>query len=136
MSKITSVPAEVIKIGIKYCGGCKPEYDRVQTVNSLRENLKDIIKLVSYNDPNAQGILVVAGCPTACVDLTPFAGRPVWVVTSLKEVEVFVGRMGNSKDEKNLQKLFRWLSKKTLSAEAINYTRYILQFAMMKFRHN
>jgi len=74
---------------LKYCGGCSPRYDRVQAVGYLRERLKDTVELVSYEDPDIEGILVVAGCPTACVDLTPFKGRPVWVVTSTQEAEHF-----------------------------------------------
>lgn len=77
------------RIGLKYCGGCSPRYDRVQAVRSLRERLKDRIDLVSYEDPDIEGVLVVTGCPTACVDLTPFKGRPVWVVTSPQEAERF-----------------------------------------------
>ncbi|MBN1663930.1 MAG: hypothetical protein JW943_10045 [Deltaproteobacteria bacterium] len=86
---------KIRRIGLKYCGGCKPEYDRVQAVAALKKRLGGKIELVSYEDPQTEGTLVVAGCPTACVDLKPFQGRPLWVVTSLQEVEnftkIFVG---------------------------------------------
>lgn len=75
---------------MKYCGGCSPRYDRVQAVEFLRERLKDTVDLVSYEDSGIEGILIVAGCPTACVDLTPFQGRPVWVVTSRESVDGFI----------------------------------------------
>lgn len=78
------------RIGLKYCGGCTPRYDRVQAVGCLRERLKDRVDFVSYEDPDIEGVLVVTGCPTACVDLTPFEGRPVWVVTSRQQVENFL----------------------------------------------
>jgi len=78
------------RIGLKYCGGCTPRYDRVQAVRFLRERLKGTVDLVSYEDPDIEGVLVVAGCPTACVDLTPFKGRPVWVVTSKDDIDDFV----------------------------------------------
>jgi hypothetical protein len=81
------------RIGLKYCGGCNPHYDRVQAVSYLRERLKDRIELVSYEDPDIEGVLVIAGCPTACVDLSPFRGRPVWVVTSRQQVEDFLERV-------------------------------------------
>jgi len=88
------------RIGLKYCGGCTPRYDRVQAVGYLRERLKDSVEFVSYEDPDIVGVLVVAGCPTACVDLTPFKQLPVWVVTSRQEVEDFpatirTGGIGN-----------------------------------------
>jgi len=78
------------RIGLKYCGGCSPRYDRVQAVGYLRERLKDTVDLVSYEDPDIEGILVVAGCPTACVDLTSFKKRPVWVVTSSEGIDDFI----------------------------------------------
>ncbi len=82
-----------LRIGLKYCGGCNPRYDRGQAVASIKKRLEGRIAFVSYENPNTQGILVVTGCATACVDLTPFKGRPLWVVTSLKEVEQFVETM-------------------------------------------
>lgn len=84
---------KIRRIGLKYCGGCKPEYDRVQAAAAIQERLEDNIELVSHDDPAAEGTLVVAGCLTACVDLNPFEGRPLWVVTSLPEVEKFIKSM-------------------------------------------
>jgi len=87
---------KIRKIGLKYCGGCKPEYDRVQEVTALRKRLEKIIELVPYDDPAAKGTLVVAGCPTACVELKPFEGRPLWVVTSPREIENFIKSMSGN----------------------------------------
>jgi len=95
------------RIGLKYCGGCTPRYDRVQAVRFLRERLKGTVDLVSYEDPDIEGVLVVAGCPTACVDLTPFKGRPVWVVTSPQEAERFEQKMRSMKDRKELSQDLR-----------------------------
>lgn len=87
------------RIGLKYCGGCTPRYDRVKAVGYLREQLKDRVELVSYEDPDVEGVLVVTGCPTACVNLTSranmtfFKGRPVWVVSSEQDVEGFIEKI-------------------------------------------
>ncbi len=78
------------KIGLKYCGGCAPQYDRVQAVVSIKRRLAGRVEFVSYEDRDVEGVLVVVGCPTACVDLTPFEGYPVWVVTSPQDVEGFI----------------------------------------------
>ena len=83
------------RIGLKYCGGCKPEYNRMQVAASTQKRLEEKIKLVSYEDPEAEGTLVVAGCPTACVDMKPFEGRPLWVVTNPQEVENFIEIMSD-----------------------------------------
>ena len=87
------------RIGLKYCGGCNPQYDRVQAVMSIKKRLEDRVELVSYEDRDAEGTLVVAGCPTACVYLKPFEGRSIWVVTSLRDFERFVETMSDLKDE-------------------------------------
>lgn len=82
-----------LRIGLKYCGGCTPRYDRVEAVASIRERLKDRVDLVSYEERDLEGVLIVAGCPTACVDRTPFEGRPVWIVTSPRDAQRFVEAM-------------------------------------------
>ncbi|MBU3914358.1 hypothetical protein KKA14_02400 [bacterium] len=61
-----------IRIGIKYCGGCKPNYDRVASVESLEKSLSDKIQLVSYQEPDVDTIFVVTGCDTACVNMDQF----------------------------------------------------------------
>ncbi len=85
--------SEKVRIGLKYCGGCNPRYDRVQAVGYLRERLQGTVELVSYEDPDIAGVLVVAGCPTACVDPEPFKERPVWVVTNRQQIEDFLEHM-------------------------------------------
>ncbi len=81
------------RIGLKYCGGCTRRYDRVRAVAYIKKRLADRIEIVSFEDPGAEGILVVTGCPTACVDLTPFEGYPVWVVKSERDIEGFIEKM-------------------------------------------
>lgn len=66
-----------IKIGVKYCGGCSPKYDRVALVNTVKRALSDSCEFVSWEDPTAGHILIAAGCDTACVDIGPFTGKTV-----------------------------------------------------------
>ena len=82
--------SEIKKIGLKYCGGCKSEYDLVQTLASISERLKGKIEFVPHSDREASGTLIVAGCATVCVDRTPFAGCPIWTITNPREAELFV----------------------------------------------
>ncbi len=57
-------------IGIKYCGGCNPHYDRVSAVRKLEDALKDKdVQFQTYEDGSAyDSCLIVKGC-TRCVDL-------------------------------------------------------------------
>ena len=81
------------KIGLKYCGGCSPRYDRVQAVASIKRRLEGRVEFVSYEDRDVEGILVVTGCPTACVNMAPFEGHPVWVVSGPRDVEDFIEKI-------------------------------------------
>ncbi len=85
-----------LKIGVKYCGGCGPKYDRVVLVDRMKKALVDFWEFVSWEDPSADHILIAAGCDTACVESDQFEGKTVhWVnseasgdstITKLKEI--------------------------------------------------
>jgi hypothetical protein len=62
------------RIGVKYCGGCNPEYDRVSLVKDIEKRLKNDAQFVSWQSEDIDLLLVVCGCRTACVDLSPFEG--------------------------------------------------------------
>lgn len=76
-----------MKIGIKYCGGCNPTYDRVAAVKEMEERLRGKAELVSWHDESADGVVIVAGCATSCVDDEPFAGRPLWRINRPEDME-------------------------------------------------
>jgi hypothetical protein len=56
------------KIGIKYCGGCNPSYERVEMIQRLQSLLEDRF-IFAVHDPQDSDIMVfVSGCPRACAD--------------------------------------------------------------------
>ena len=61
----------MIRLGVRYCGGCNPAYDRIKLVEQIREKLQGSLgEEVSLALPGAQAdtTLVVCGCPTCCAD--------------------------------------------------------------------
>ncbi|MBU1183823.1 MAG: hypothetical protein KJ663_01430 [Proteobacteria bacterium] len=61
----------MIRLGIRYCGGCNPAYDRIKLVEQIREKLQVALgEEVSLALPGAQAdtTLVVCGCPACCAD--------------------------------------------------------------------
>jgi hypothetical protein len=84
------------RIGLKYCGGCNPRHDRVETARLIKERLKDRIEFVSHEDEDIEGILIITGCPAACADRTPFVGRPIWTVTGPEDAERFIEEMSET----------------------------------------
>lgn len=77
-------------VGLKYCGGCKPNYDRVALVENLQRRLDGQVVWVRADDPAAELILAVHGCPTACAELAPFQEKPIFAVTGPEGAEAFV----------------------------------------------
>lgn len=57
-----------MKIGIKYCGGCNPRYDRVQIVSRLREDFPGLELFPAREDSPADLIVVICGCGVQCAN--------------------------------------------------------------------
>ncbi|MCX5851591.1 MAG: hypothetical protein NT072_06000 [Deltaproteobacteria bacterium] len=79
-----------LKVGLKYCGGCRAGYHRVAAVERIRERLGDKIEFVSSDCVDCDFVLVVTGCATACVDTASFKGRPIRYIKSEDDVERFI----------------------------------------------
>ena len=71
-----------VKVGLRYCGGCNPRYDRVALVKELQRSLPGIrFELADADAPHAAALLV-CGCSAQCVgvsDLTLPADRLVHI---------------------------------------------------------
>lgn len=51
-------------VGVRYCGGCNPRYDRVAAVERLRARLPAVE--LRPAGPGQRAALVVCGCPVGC----------------------------------------------------------------------
>ena len=56
------------KIGIKYCGGCNPSYERVEMVQRVQSLLKDRFIFSADDLQDSDSVVLVSGCPRACAD--------------------------------------------------------------------
>jgi hypothetical protein len=79
-----------LRIGVKYCGGCNPLYDRVALVKRMERALDREAEFVSFQGGNLDLILLVCGCETACVDMSAFKEVPVRVVSGIPDGDAFV----------------------------------------------
>lgn len=82
-----------ITIGLKYCGGCRAQYDRVGLVDALRERLMDKVDFVAADSEEADMILIVSGCSSACTKLDPVHDRPTRYVTSPEDAERWIAEI-------------------------------------------
>jgi hypothetical protein len=81
---------ERMRVGLKYCGGCNPEYDRVALVQHIEESLQGRVKFVSPESEGIELLLAVEGCSTACADLSAFQGMEIQVITTIEAGKRFI----------------------------------------------
>lgn len=75
--------ADRIQIGVRYCGGCNPRYDRVAAVQRLRELLPEAE--LAPAAPGQRAALVVCGCPARCAGVDGLTG-PLLYITGPEDV--------------------------------------------------
>ena len=86
-----------IRVGLKYCGGCRAQYDRVGLVDTLRERLADDVEFVAADSEDAEMILIVSGCSSACTKLESVHDRPTRYVTSPADAERWIEEIRKNK---------------------------------------
>lgn len=61
------------KIGIKYCGGCNPTYERVEMIQVVQSLAKKRFLFLGHDQQDLDGVIAVNGCPRVCAvkDLKP-----------------------------------------------------------------
>ena len=80
----------MLKVGIKYCGGCNPYYDRVALVKRIERRLKGKVAFVSAADDDLDLVLAVEGCNTACADLSSFDAKKIRIITQIEDADDFI----------------------------------------------
>jgi hypothetical protein len=78
-----------VKVGLKYCGGCRPDYDRTAAVKDIIEELGEGFEITGADDEESDLILVVTGCKTACVDTTLLPDKPYRFISSPEDAQRF-----------------------------------------------
>lgn len=69
-------------IGLRYCGGCNPWYDRVAAVERLRALHPELRFVPARPGRRYPAVLVVCGCPARCADVSGLEGTLVWLCGS------------------------------------------------------
>lgn len=57
---------DLMKIGIKYCGGCNPRYDRAIEIKKIKDENKYIDFYYANEEDEYDILLVACGCNAAC----------------------------------------------------------------------
>ena len=80
----------MLKVAIKYCGGCNPDFDRVAVADEIQASLSGRVEFVSIEAEDIDLVLAIEGCQTACVDLDPFLSRKTYIVKEPGDAQKFV----------------------------------------------
>ncbi|MBB6217460.1 4-hydroxybutyrate CoA-transferase [Anaerosolibacter carboniphilus] len=58
-----------MKIGIKYCGGCNPRFDRLQFIGRLKNNMEEDVGFEKAEEECIYDfLLIVGGCTQCCAE--------------------------------------------------------------------
>ncbi len=93
-----------MRVGVKYCGGCNPEYDRVALTSLIQERLEIKTNFVPWDSGEIDLALVVCGCQTACVDLSHFAGQRISMIKNPDDADFFLSEVKASETKDVLNK--------------------------------
>lgn len=83
------------KIGIKFCGGCNPNYDRVAALERIQSRLSSEVEFVRFDCKNIDFILFIKGCDTECVDLNRFGLTPQVRLTRWEDIQSVITQIEN-----------------------------------------
>lgn len=84
--------AKKIYVGLKYCGGCSAQFDRVALVDEIKNRLPQDVVLIPVSD-NVDLILIVAGCESACVNTSQFGDKEIFIIFRREHAEAFTKKM-------------------------------------------
>ena len=54
------------KIGIRYCGGCNPHYERVEMIQRVQSAVEDRFLFLRHDRRDLDGLIAVSGCLRGC----------------------------------------------------------------------
>ena len=83
------------KVGIKFCGGCNPNYDRVAALERIRSHLNPDVEFVRFDCKNAVCILFIKGCDTECIDLNRFGQTRQIMLTCWEDIQCVIAQIKN-----------------------------------------
>ena len=84
-----------MEVGVKYCGGCNPRYNRKALLQRLITHFKDKIAFQNISGEKTYDIiLVLSACKTNCTDFQSLKSRKGFVcVTGEEDYEEVVGEL-------------------------------------------
>lgn len=83
-------------IGIRYCGGCNPRFDRAEIASRLKKEFPQHDVRI-HPDTDTDAVVILCGCSAACADVTAgygVYGRFVlWEPSAWNDLKIFITSM-------------------------------------------
>ena len=93
-------------IGVKFCGGCNPRYDRGKALNDIKERLKEKADFaIAEEGGEYDYLLVIGGCTSCCASASGY------------EAKREVLRMWDQNHIENIIQFFTTAAKETMKRE-------------------
>jgi hypothetical protein len=70
-----------MRVGLKYCGGCNPSFERVEYVREIQKTAGRRIEWVPLDAGGFTAILLVCGCDKQCVEMAEYEETRHRVIT-------------------------------------------------------
>jgi len=81
----------MLRIGIKYCGGCNPFYERVEIVQRAQSDFNCRLLFVHHDQTDIDGMIFMSGCQRACAVQDLNRTVPHYSVTWENDFEALMG---------------------------------------------
>lgn len=60
--------SRIFKVGVKYCGGCKSQFNRRSLVEKVKRRIgQQSVQFTGFDESELDLLFLVSGCPTGCV---------------------------------------------------------------------
>ena len=69
-----------MKVGIKYCGGCNPRFNRREIVEKLMDEYSDFSFEPAIENYLYDIILVINGCLSACANYSSLISKKIIII--------------------------------------------------------
>jgi len=82
-----------MKVGLKYCGGCNPNFDRLSIAKSLLENISEVSFISAFGINDYSTLIVINGCKRACVNLELYGGKNIIHINAEDDLLKAIGKL-------------------------------------------
>ena len=84
----------MFKVGVRYCGGCNPRYDRGHLVTYIKDKLQYADFQNAREGVSYDALLIVSGCTSMCVSYEKFyAKKGIVSINSDEDIDMAVNSL-------------------------------------------